>query len=50
MPKYDAGLEDNLGVLAGGPVLSIAKLVARAEEHYLRSVASGPEEYFSGAG
>jgi hypothetical protein len=29
-------------------VLSIAKLVARAEEHNLRTVAAGREEYDTG--
>jgi conjugative relaxase-like TrwC/TraI family protein len=31
-------------------VLSIAKLVARAEDYYLRTVAAGREEYYTGAG
>jgi len=31
-------------------VLSIAKLVARAEDYYLHTVAGGREEYYTGAG
>ncbi len=31
-------------------MLSIAKLVARAEDYYLRTVAAGREEYYTGAG
>ena len=31
-------------------MLSIAKLVTRAEDYYLRTVASGREEYYTGAG
>jgi hypothetical protein len=31
-------------------VLSIAKLVARAEDYYLCTVAAGREEYYTGAG
>ena len=31
-------------------MLSIAKLVAGAEDYYLRTVAAGREEYYTGAG
>ncbi len=31
-------------------MLSIGKLVARAEDYYLRTVAAGREEYYTGAG
>lgn len=31
-------------------MLSIAKLVARAEDYCLRTVAAGREEYYAGAG
>ena len=31
-------------------MLSIGKMVARAEEYYLRTVAAGREEYYTGAG
>ena len=31
-------------------MLSIAELVARAEDYYLRTVAAGREEYYTGAG
>jgi len=31
-------------------VLSIGKMVARSEEYYIRTVATGREEYYAGSG
>jgi conjugative relaxase-like TrwC/TraI family protein len=31
-------------------VLSIGKMVARSEEYYIRTVATGREEYYTGSG